>query len=71
MKFLFINQHIHKTFLKNSTWTIVVRSLDVKRNIFRPQEDNEELLSFEVSYLSAIGALMYLTNNTRPDIEIY
>ncbi|KAL0549877.1 hypothetical protein IC582_014367 [Cucumis melo] len=47
---------------------IVVRSLDIKRDIFRPREDNEELLGPEVSYLSAIGALMYLANNTRPDI---
>ena len=48
--------------------SMVVRSLDVKRDIFRPQEDNEELLGSEVPYLSAIGALMYLTNNTRPDV---
>jgi len=47
---------------------MVVRSLDVKKDIFRPREDNEELLGPEVSYLSAIGALMYLVNNTRPDI---
>ncbi|KAL0558720.1 hypothetical protein IC582_003302 [Cucumis melo] len=47
---------------------MVVRSLDVKKDIFRPREDNEELLGSEVSYLSAIGALMYFANNTRPDI---
>ena len=47
---------------------MVVRSLDVKKDIFRSREDNEELLGPEVSYLSAIGALMYLANNTRPDI---
>ncbi|KAL0549821.1 hypothetical protein IC582_014310 [Cucumis melo] len=48
---------------------MVVRSLDVKKkDIFRPREDNEELLGPEVPYLSAIGALMYLANNTRPDI---
>ena len=35
---------------------------------FRPKEDNEELLGPKVSYLSAIGALMYLTNCTRPYI---
>ncbi|KAL0551516.1 hypothetical protein IC582_010605 [Cucumis melo] len=44
---------------------MVVRSLDVKKDIFRPRE---ELLGPEVPYLSAIGALMYLANNTRPDI---
>ncbi|KAL4031307.1 hypothetical protein IC575_009583 [Cucumis melo] len=47
---------------------MVVRSLDVKKDIFRPREDNEELLGLEVPYLSAIGALMYLANNTRPNI---
>ncbi|KAL0534020.1 hypothetical protein IC582_028297 [Cucumis melo] len=47
---------------------MVVRSLDVKNDIFRPREDNEELLSPEVPYLSVIGALMYLANNTRPYI---
>ncbi|KAL0533448.1 hypothetical protein IC582_030288 [Cucumis melo] len=47
---------------------MVVRSLDVKKDIFRPREDNEELLGPEVPYLSAIGALMYLANNTRSDI---
>ena len=31
-------------------------------------EEDEEVLGPEVPYLSAIGALMYLTNNTRPDI---
>ena len=35
---------------------------------FRPKEENEELLGPEVPYLSAIGALMYLANYTRPDI---
>jgi hypothetical protein len=47
---------------------MVVRSLDVKNDPFRPQEDDEEILGFEVPYLSAIGALMYLGNCTRPDI---
>ncbi|RVW17178.1 Retrovirus-related Pol polyprotein from transposon RE1 [Vitis vinifera] len=35
---------------------------------FRPCEKDEELLGPEVPYLSAIGALMYLANCTRPDI---
>lgn len=47
---------------------MVVRSLDVKKDVFRPREDNEELLGPEVPYLSAIGALMFLANCTRPDI---
>jgi len=47
---------------------MVVRSLDVDKDPFRPQEKDEELLGPEVPYLSAIGALMYLANYTRPDI---
>ena len=47
---------------------MVVRSLDVTKDPFRPKEDNEELLGPEVPYLSAIGALMYLANCTGPDI---
>ena len=47
---------------------MVVRSLDVKNNPFRPCEKGEELLGSEVPYLSAIGALTYLANCTRPDI---
>ena len=47
---------------------MVVRSLEVTKDPFRPKEENEELLSPEVPYLSAIGALMYLANYTRPDI---
>ena len=47
---------------------MVVRSLDINTDPFRPQENDEELFGDETSYLSAIGALMYLANNTRPDI---
>ena len=47
---------------------MVGQSLDVKKDVFRPQEDDEETLGPEVSYLSAIGALMYLVNYTRPNI---
>ncbi|KAM6594225.1 hypothetical protein CsatA_001928 [Cannabis sativa] len=47
---------------------MVVRSLDVEKDPFRPREEHEELLGPEVPYLSAIGALMYLANCTRPDI---
>ena len=43
---------------------IIIRSLDVKNGSFRPREDNEEVLGLEVPYLSAIGALIYLANNT-------
>ncbi|KAL6322664.1 hypothetical protein AAG906_015350 [Vitis piasezkii] len=47
---------------------MVVRSLDVKNDPFRPCEKDEELFGPEVPYLSAIGALMYLANCTRPNI---
>ena len=47
---------------------MVVRSLDVNKDPFRPQEKDEEILGSEVPYLSAIGALMYLANTTMPDI---
>ena len=47
---------------------MVVRSLDVKKDPFRHCEKYEELLCPEVPYLSAIGALMYLANCTRPKI---
>ena len=47
---------------------MVVRSLDVKKDPFRPCEKGEELLGPEVPYLSAIGALMYLATCTHPDI---
>ena len=47
---------------------MVVRSLEVTKDPFRPKEKNEELLGPEVPYLSAIGALIYLANYTRLDI---
>ena len=47
---------------------MVVRSLDINKDPFRSHKNNEEFLSPKVPYLSAIGALIYLVNNTRPDI---
>ncbi|KAM0982081.1 hypothetical protein ACFX2A_015350 [Malus domestica] len=47
---------------------MVVRSLDIKKDIFRPKEDDELVLGPEVPYLSAICALLYLAQCTRPDI---
>lgn len=48
---------------------MVVRSLNIETDPFRPYEENEEILDSEFPYLSAIGALMYLANCTRPDIS--
>jgi hypothetical protein len=47
---------------------MVIQSLNVKKDLYRPRENNEKALGPEVPYLSRIGALMYLANNTRPDI---
>ena len=47
---------------------MIVRSLDMNKDQFRPKDEDEELLGTEVPYLSAIGALMYVANFTRPDI---
>uniref|UniRef100_A0A2N9GLH0 Reverse transcriptase Ty1/copia-type domain-containing protein n=1 Tax=Fagus sylvatica TaxID=28930 RepID=A0A2N9GLH0_FAGSY len=61
-------KHFHLNKAHPLSTPMVVRSLDVKKNPFRPQEVGEETLGPEVPYLSAIGALMYLANCTRPDI---
>ena len=48
---------------------MVVRSLDIEKDPFRTrEEEEEEILGPHVPYLSVIGALMYLANNTRPNI---
>jgi hypothetical protein len=47
---------------------MVVRSLDMKKDPFRPRDEEEEIMGSDFPYLSAIGALMYLANNSRPDI---
>ncbi|KAM1356837.1 hypothetical protein PS2_030661 [Malus domestica] len=54
---------------KPSSTPMIVRTLDVKRDPFRPKEDEEEILEPEVPYLSAIGALLYLAQCFRPDIS--
>ncbi|KAK1427731.1 hypothetical protein QVD17_16425 [Tagetes erecta] len=55
-------EHMHNGIL-------VHQSLNVNKDPFRPCEDGEDFLGLEVPYLNASGALMYLTNCTRPDIS--
>ena len=38
---------------------MVSRSLDPKKDPFRPKDEDEDVLEAEVPYLSAIGALLY------------
>jgi hypothetical protein len=63
-------QKVLKKFSMDKSYPIkilmVVRTLDVEKDPFRPREE-EEILGLHVSYLSVVGALMYLTNSTRPD----
>nr|GFA60713.1 putative copia-like polyprotein [Tanacetum cinerariifolium] len=48
---------------------MVVRTLDVK-DLFRTRDVDEEILGPKVSYLSAIGALMFFAGHTRPDLKL-
>jgi hypothetical protein len=48
---------------------MIGRNLDPRKDLFRPKDDDEEVLEAEVPYLSAIGALLYLAQCTRPDIS--
>ena len=50
---------------------MVVQSFDMNKDPFRPQEKNEELLGYEVPYLSEIDAPMYLANTIRTDIAFF
>ena len=47
---------------------MIGRSLDILKDPFRPRDENEDILSEETPYLSAIDALLYLAQCTRPDI---
>jgi hypothetical protein len=46
----------------------IVHTLEKDDDPFRPKEEGEEVLGAEYPYLSVIGTLLYLANNTRPDI---
>jgi hypothetical protein len=47
---------------------MVVHALEKYTDPFRPKEEGEEVLGQQYPYLSAIGVLMYLANNIKPDI---
>ena len=47
---------------------MIGRYLQQDKDPFRPKEEGEDVLGPKFPYLSAVGALMYLTNCTRPDI---
>jgi hypothetical protein len=47
---------------------MVVHALEKDTDPFKLKEEGEEVLGQEYSYLSVIGVLMYLGNNTIPDI---
>jgi hypothetical protein len=51
-----------------SKTSMVVRALEKDTDPFRLRQEGEEVLCSKYPYLSVIGALMYLANNTRPDI---
>jgi hypothetical protein len=60
-----------KKVLKKSIWTkhtLKGRALEKDKDTFRPKQEGEEVLGAEYPYLSIIGALIYLSNNTRSDI---
>ncbi|GKB20373.1 copia protein [Tanacetum coccineum] len=58
-----------KDLAKSLSTLMVGRLLNVDNDPFQPCEEDQDVLGPEVPYLSAIGALMYLTNCTRPDIS--
>jgi hypothetical protein len=53
----------------SSDTPMIVRSLEASKDQLGPIRSGEELLSSDYPYLSAIGALTYLANTSRPDIS--
>ena len=47
---------------------MVVRTLHPESDVYGPRRDSEDVLPSNYPYREAIGALMYLTNCSRPDI---
>ncbi|KAM2855266.1 hypothetical protein FF1_025609 [Malus domestica] len=62
-------RHFNEDKAKPSSTPMVVRTLDTKRDPFRPKENEEEILELEVPYLSAIRDLLYLAQCIRPNIS--
>ena len=57
-------KHFHIGKLHPLSSSMIVRSLEVKKDLFHLKEDDEELLDPEVPYYSVIGALMNFANYT-------
>lgn len=47
---------------------MIVKSLDVDKNPFRPEEKDEKLLGPEIPFLSIIRTIIYLAKYTLPDV---
>ena len=47
---------------------MVVHSLEIEKDPFRPRDIRKNMLGPEILYLSVISALLYVTNCTSPDI---
>jgi hypothetical protein len=58
--------NIDKAYLSKTP--MIVRAIEKETDPFRPREQGEEVLDSEYLYLSVIGALRHLVNNTRLDI---
>jgi hypothetical protein len=70
-KFIYQLMYTKKKSWSTFTWTMLilrVHHLMWRKKCFWLLEKDEKILGPQVSYLSAIGALMYLANYTRPDI---
>jgi hypothetical protein len=47
---------------------MIIHAMEKDKDPFKPREEGEEVLRQEYPYLNVTGAMMYLANNTRPDI---
>ena len=63
-------KHFHIDKSHPLSYLMIVHSLEVKKDLFCPKEDNEELLGPEVPYYNISGVLINLANYTRLDIVL-